>query len=566
MNTTINIGDRFGHLTVIAKDPRSLHRGSWLCRCDCGKEIYVITSDLVRGIKSCGCSHFSDKYSSIDLTGQRFGHLTVISRDNSARNNTKWLCHCDCGNDVYFYTGPLIKGKRRSCGCKTGTKEIQNLDLVGQRFGYLTVIVRDSRPRRTSSWLCRCDCGKEIYLLTSDLRGGVKSCGCSQRVRKYTLFDLTGRQFGHLKVIARHPDPLHKSQWLCRCDCGNEGYFSATSLITGRRRSCGCVTGTNYLNTLNLVGERFGHLTVIARNKNPLYRSNWLCRCDCGNEVYLRTSLLLKGLRSCGCHTGTSELEIIDLIGQKFGRLTVISRHRNPKRTRTWICRCECGNEVSLTTSRLLNGHDISCGCSRSRNRKFHIPDLIGKHIKHLTVISHSNNPLRKSSWICRCDCGNTFEVTTSAFLRGAYSSCGCLKSIRDKASIDLTGKRFGHLTVIARSSDTDYKSKWHCFCDCGNDVYLSTSQLINNQKATCGRNCKYLRLQNKETLIGKRFHHLTVKRILEISPHDFRLLCLCDCGEYTLATTSQLTQGIKRSCGCNLKKWPLHGSQQPKS
>ena len=72
MKTTINIGDRFGHLTIINKDTRPLHRASWLCRCDCGRELYVITSDLLRGIKSCGCSHFSDKYAPIDLTGKRF--------------------------------------------------------------------------------------------------------------------------------------------------------------------------------------------------------------------------------------------------------------------------------------------------------------------------------------------------------------------------------------------------------------------------------------------------------------------------------------------------------------
>ena len=42
MNTTINIGDRFGHLTIINKDTRPLHRASWLCRCDCGRELFAV--------------------------------------------------------------------------------------------------------------------------------------------------------------------------------------------------------------------------------------------------------------------------------------------------------------------------------------------------------------------------------------------------------------------------------------------------------------------------------------------------------------------------------------------
>ena len=327
MKTTINIGDRFGHLTIINKDTRPLHRASWLCRCGCGRELYVITSDLLRGIKSCGCSHFSDKYAPIDLTGKRFGHLTVISRHESSRNNTKWLCHCDCGNDVYIYTNALIHGKRKSCGCKTGTTEIKDLNLIGKRFGYLTVIERDSRPRRTSSWLCRCDCGKELYLLTSDLKGGVKSCGCSQRTRKYKLLDLTGKRFGHLTAIVRQNPATHKAIWLCLCDCGNEINTSVSALISGKRRSCGCVDGTNRLKELNLIGKRFGYLTVIARNTRPLARSSWLCRCDCGNTVNISTSNLLSGHnKSCGCITRKiKDAYSQDLTGMRFNHLTVLS-------------------------------------------------------------------------------------------------------------------------------------------------------------------------------------------------------------------------------------------------
>ena len=57
--------------------------------------------------------------------------------------------------------------------------------------------------------------------------------------------------------------------------------------------------------------------------------------------------------------------------------------------------------------------------------------------------------------------------------------------------------------------------------------------------------------------MIGKRFSHLTVERIVEAEPGLFKLLCLCDCGKYTLADTVELTYGYKRSCGCNLKKRP---------
>lgn len=54
----------------------------------------------------------------------------------------------------------------------------------------------------------------------------------------------------------------------------------------------------------------------------------------------------------------------IDLIGQKFGRLTVIGREKNNKDGRaTWRCNCDCGNETIVLGKSLRNGNTRSCGC-----------------------------------------------------------------------------------------------------------------------------------------------------------------------------------------------------------
>lgn len=56
------------------------------------------------------------------------------------------------------------------------------LDLVGKRFGLLTVIERRGSDKNGQSmWLCRCDCGTEKIIRGHDLKGGTKSCGCSRR-------------------------------------------------------------------------------------------------------------------------------------------------------------------------------------------------------------------------------------------------------------------------------------------------------------------------------------------------------------------------------------------------
>ena len=54
----------------------------------------------------------------IDLTGQRFGRLTVIERDGwSNAWQTMWLCQFDCGNITRVERGNLVRGNTRSCGC-----------------------------------------------------------------------------------------------------------------------------------------------------------------------------------------------------------------------------------------------------------------------------------------------------------------------------------------------------------------------------------------------------------------------------------------------------------------
>ena len=53
----------------------------------------------------------------IDLTGQRFGRLTVLRYYKTERKKVYWLCRCDCGNELAVYGGTLRNGRTKSCGC-----------------------------------------------------------------------------------------------------------------------------------------------------------------------------------------------------------------------------------------------------------------------------------------------------------------------------------------------------------------------------------------------------------------------------------------------------------------
>ena len=53
----------------------------------------------------------------INLVGQRFGRLTVINTSTPLGKKTTWLCSCECGNDITVRGECLARGTTKSCGC-----------------------------------------------------------------------------------------------------------------------------------------------------------------------------------------------------------------------------------------------------------------------------------------------------------------------------------------------------------------------------------------------------------------------------------------------------------------
>ena len=61
-----------------------------------------------------------------------------------------------------------------------------------------------------------------------------------------------------------------------------------------------------------------------------------------------------------------------DLTGNKYGRLTVVSRAESKTRRIKWNCICECGNTSIVSGENLMSGHTKSCGCLLSERRTSH--------------------------------------------------------------------------------------------------------------------------------------------------------------------------------------------------
>lgn len=112
-----------------------------------------------------------------ELTGQKFGLLTVLARSGSnALGNALWKCACSCGKERICVGSALMASKHSSCGCASPVKH----DLTGMIFGDWTALSKEY-VRGKPKWICRCTCGVEKSVFeTHLLRGNSKSCTTSQ--------------------------------------------------------------------------------------------------------------------------------------------------------------------------------------------------------------------------------------------------------------------------------------------------------------------------------------------------------------------------------------------------
>lgn len=115
----------------------------------------------------------------LDMTGQRFGNLSVLRRVSEVGDvrGVVWLCRCDCGNEKGIAAGNLRSGQHKSCGCG------RFHELTGRIYGKLTVISRTSNLNGRTRWVCRCECGVEKVVSAANLvkSNGTRSCGCFRR-------------------------------------------------------------------------------------------------------------------------------------------------------------------------------------------------------------------------------------------------------------------------------------------------------------------------------------------------------------------------------------------------
>lgn len=199
-----------------------------------------------------------------------------------------------------------------------------------------------------------------------------------------------------------------------------------------------------------------------------------------------------------------------DILTQKFGKLTVDEylgvKYSGSNRNHMYKCHCDCGTtDIIATRNILMKGDKKSCGCAHKDAGLSVKENLKGQRFGRWYVLDEAPTRVSKSGktrsimWKCQCDCGTVKDVGARALKTGMSTSCGCLQKERVSEALtdNLKGRRFGYLTVIARSgshcSSKDKQSAkhavWTCKCDCGETVDVLGFSLKNGDTTSCG--CK---------------------------------------------------------------------------
>lgn len=177
-----------------------------------------------------------------DLSNQKYGLLTVIELDTDKNNKHKpdqvnhryWICKCECGNLTSVRQDKLIYGKTQSCGCyrkDMWTKEQDEILINGYKDN-----IEIS------------DIAKQIGRSISAIKNRIVTLKLSSVYPKKHIDynDIIGQRFGKLTVIKIFADNKesgnNKISYVCNCDCGKKDIIvSRGNLLSGKTKSCGCL-------------------------------------------------------------------------------------------------------------------------------------------------------------------------------------------------------------------------------------------------------------------------------------------------------------------------------------
>jgi hypothetical protein len=171
------------------------------------------------------------------------------------------------------------------------------------------------------------------------------------------------------------------------------------------------------------------------------------------------------------------------IIGQRYGNLILIKNIGIYRKYFNFLCKCDCGNELQITSNALSKNKYLMCKvCLKIKLNKynFNVNDKFGKW----TIIDKVKN---KNRYLCKCLCGHEKIVDSSHLYLGITKQC---HKCSGKQRIDLTNKHFGKLIVLGYSHSKNGHTMWKVICECGNIVIKSYDLLTKGYSQYCNE-CK---------------------------------------------------------------------------
>lgn len=218
----------------------------------------------------------------IDITGHKYGKLTVI-KEVIHNGKKAWKCSCECGGTAFPSTNNLRMGISKSCGC---TRSVQTIERNKQgtihgmtKFPALKQLfsAMHKRYQVSSTWGRTVQGGLnfvnwvtangweqsnkyEVIPIDIDKPLGPQNC-----ILKLWTPDLTGRVFNKLVVLHKSSKKSNVTLWVCICDCGSITEAGTRQLITGGKKSCGCLVKDTLV-------KRNKDMATHGLRNHPLYR------------------------------------------------------------------------------------------------------------------------------------------------------------------------------------------------------------------------------------------------------------------------------------------------------
>lgn len=203
-------------------------------------------------------------------------------------------------------------------------------------------------------------------------------------------------------------------------------------------------------------------------------------------------------------------------IGNKYNHWTVIGVGERHGKRQYLTCKCDCGTIRDVKSTSLTCGESLSCGCALVHHKKYTKENMVGRRFERLVVIDEGKGA---DKWVCRCDCGKVITTSGNGLRTWNTKSCGCYNKDKIRATwkskrMDLTGQKFGMLTAMYCTGEKFRSSyKWHCKCDCGNEIDVPSCYLRQRQTLSCGHSHGSVgELKIKELLDSLRVKYIREK------------------------------------------------------